>query len=92
MSQAQPRVDRNAREGRILARPIQPTATITAGIHPLHVAGKDALLYVPVGYQASRPAPLALLCHGAGGNAGHGLYLLQSLADAMGLLILAPAS
>jgi phospholipase/carboxylesterase len=32
------------------------------------------------------------MLHGAGGNAQHGLALLQPLADAAGLLLLAPAS
>jgi phospholipase/carboxylesterase len=64
-----------------------------AGLQPLGLEGaRDGLLYVPAGYRAERPAPLALLLHGAGGDARHGLDLLQPLADEAGLLILAPAS
>jgi phospholipase/carboxylesterase len=36
--------------------------------------------------------PLALLLHGAGGSAESGIQLLQPLAEAAGLLLLAPAS
>jgi predicted esterase len=49
-------------------------------------------LYVPAGYQADQPAPLALMLHGAGGIAEHGMSLLQPLADTAGLILLAPAS
>jgi len=85
-------LSRAAREGRLQVRPTPPTTDAAPGPHPLRVNGKDALLYVPIGYQPARPAPLAVMCHGAGGNAGHGLDLLQFLADEMGLLLLAPAS
>ncbi len=54
--------------------------------------GRGALLYVPSGYDPARPAPLALMLHGAGGNAAHGLGLLRAQADAAGLILLAPAS
>lgn len=83
---------RAAREGRLQARPIPPTDDAAPGTHSLHLSGKDALLYVPIGYQPARPAPLAVMCHGAGGSAGQGLNLLQFLADEMELLLLAPAS
>jgi phospholipase/carboxylesterase len=53
---------------------------------------RDALLYVPTGYQADRPAPLAVMLHGAGGTAEHGLSLLRHFADAAGIILLAPAS
>jgi predicted esterase len=50
------------------------------------------LLYVPAGYDPGRPAPLAVMLHGAGGTAEHGLGLFGDLADAAGLVLLAPAS
>ena len=53
---------------------------------------RDALLYVPASYQADQPAPLAVMLHGAGGIAEHGLGLLRSFADAAGIILLAPAS
>ena len=52
----------------------------------------DGLLYVPADYDPRRPAPLAVLFHGAGGRAAHGLGLLQELADGLGLVLVAPAS
>ncbi|APR78059.1 serine esterase, putative [Minicystis rosea] len=52
-------------------------------------AGRGELVYVPRGYRPDRPAPLALMLHGAGGTAEHGLSLLRSLADDAGLLLLA---
>jgi phospholipase/carboxylesterase len=53
---------------------------------------RDALLYVPPGHRAERPAPVAVMLHGAGGAAEHGLALLRGLADALGLVIVAPPS
>lgn len=81
-------------QGRLAARPLQQAAhAATSGVHPLELGrGRDGLLYVPQGYSAERPAPLALLLHGAGGNAQHGLAPLLPLADTAGLLLLAPDS
>lgn len=82
-----------ARDGRLAARPGAPTLPVTPGRHALGLArGRDALLYVPADYRPDRPAPLAVMLHGAGGTAEHGLSLLQGLADAAGLVLLAPAS
>ncbi len=53
---------------------------------------RDGLLYVPAAYQSGRPLPFALLLHGAGGNAEHGLAPLLNLADEAGLILLAPES
>jgi phospholipase/carboxylesterase len=88
----QRRLDQATREGRLQARPAQPTGAAEYGTQPLGLDGKDALLYVPAGYRPEHPAPLAVMCHGAGGSAGHGLDILQYLADELGLLLLAPAS
>ena len=65
---------------------------LSACTHWVLDAERDGLLYVPVGYQADRPAPLALMLHGAGGSARHGLAPLLPLADAAGLILLAPDS
>ena len=79
---------------RLSARPqTRPQGGLSAGLRPLGLAPRrDGLLYVPAGYRADRPAPLAVLLHGAGGNAHHGIALLKDLADAAGLLLLAPDS
>lgn len=54
--------------------------------------GRGTLLYVPPGCDPARPAPLALMLHGAGSTAERGLSLLRAQADAAGLILLAPAS
>ncbi len=84
-----------AEEGRLLARPAKAHAEggtgAARGQQKLGLDGKrDGLVYVPAGYRADRPAPLALMLHGAGGNADHGLAPLRQLADAAGLILLAP--
>jgi poly(3-hydroxybutyrate) depolymerase len=66
--------DRPFINGRLLARPTQPAGTAPSGLQPLGLSTKrDGLLYVPKNYQASRPAPLVVMLHGAGGDAGGGL-------------------
>jgi phospholipase/carboxylesterase len=50
---------------------------------------RDGLLLVPAAYQVEKPAPLVLSLHGAGGNAHHGLHLLQQVAEERGFLLLA---
>lgn len=100
----QPQHDPDAsRWGRLLARPqttdkapdsvISPIAPVTPGSHALDLAGADgreSLLYVPAGYDATHPAPLVLWLHGAGRAARGALTPLFPLADAAGLLLLAP--
>ena len=82
-----------AEAGLLLARPTQTTTAAPRGLQPLGLSEKrDALLYVPPTYQVKQPAPLVVLLHGAGGNARGGLKLLRPLADASGLILLAPAS
>ncbi len=83
-----------AEAGILLARPTQPTtAAPPRGLQPLGLSDKrDGLLYVPPTYQMEQPAPLVVMLHGAGGDAHGGLKLLMPLADAAGLILLAPAS
>src|SRR5215218_10839091 len=67
--------------GRLQARPRPPTAAPAApGLHQL----TDALLYVPTGYRPDTPAPLAVMLHGAGGDARGGIDPFLPLADAAG--------
>ena len=54
--------------------------------------GSEGYLYVPVGYEARHPAPLALLLHGAGEDARDGLAQLRQQADGIGLILLALSS
>ena len=63
-----------------------------AGLKPLSIAkDRDALLYVPKN-TGTRPLPLVVSLHGAGGNAKHGINLLEAQADTSGFLLLAPPS
>jgi phospholipase/carboxylesterase len=50
------------------------------------------MLLVPEGYRADRPAPLAVMLHGAGGDARQGISLFREPAEAAGALLLAPKS
>ena len=80
-------------DGRLSARPGPATRSVLPGKQALDLAlERDALLYVPAGYSPEQPAPLAVMLHGAGGSAVHGLALLQELADSSGMLLLAPPS
>jgi predicted esterase len=83
------------REGRLSAR-LAVGATEAAppiGLQPLGLdAARGGYLYVPMGYREGRPAPFALLLHGAGEDARDGLALLRQQADAAGLILLAPSS
>jgi predicted esterase len=81
--------------GRLTARPKPAPASgeVTPGVQPLQLAARrDGLLYVPKNYAPSRPAALALMLHGAGGNAEHGLSLLRKYADEHNIILVAPAS
>lgn len=89
----QEQTDGQAREGVLQARPKQVNSASPVGVQKLNLdAKRDGLLYVPQGYRRDTPAPLALMLHGAGGNARHGLSLLRNFADSAGLILLAPES
>jgi phospholipase/carboxylesterase len=85
----------DARRGRLRTRPgagVGDTASPT-GLRPLEVgAARGAYLYVPAGYRAGRPAPLAVVLHGAGEDARDGLAQLRAQADETGLILLSPTS
>lgn len=86
-------IDDDVAHGRLVARPSAPTLDVVPGLHALRVArGRDALLYVPRSYDGGSPAPLAMMLHGAGGDAANGMSLLRGLADEAGLVLLAPSS
>jgi phospholipase/carboxylesterase len=80
-------------DGRLGARSRAPTVRVGPGLYALGLARRrDALLYVPAGHGTNGPAPLAVMLHGAGGTAEHGLSLARDRADAAGLVVLAPAA
>ncbi|HEY0039892.1 MAG TPA: alpha/beta hydrolase-fold protein, partial [Flavisolibacter sp.] len=83
------------RKGHLTSRPgNKPTTSNTAtGLQQLHLnQEKECLLYVPTQYESGRPAALALMLHGAGGNAAHGLSYIQQYADDNNIILLSPAS
>lgn len=78
---------------RLRARPGTPTTPGQLGLNRLGLGnGRDGLIYVPREYAPTQPAPLILALHGAGGNAEHGISLFMPVADAAGLILLAPDS
>ena len=84
-------------KGRLRARPAaEPTGEVpSVGLRSLGRGGPargDHLLYVPAAYRAGQPAPMVIMLHGAGGDARATLGLLRPLADATGLILLAPTS
>jgi phospholipase/carboxylesterase len=83
----------DAEAGRLLARPMHEFLAAPVGLHSLGLGQeRDGLYYIPAGYRADRPTPLVVWLHGAGGNAEDGLAPLCGLADARGLILLAPES
>jgi len=79
-----------ARSGRLTARPVPVKRTAPRGLLRLGLGTlRDGLIYIPSGYNASHPAPFVLCLHGAGGNAGQALQLLQEHADRGGFVVLA---
>ncbi|KAF3886843.1 MULTISPECIES: alpha/beta hydrolase [Nostocales] len=82
-----------ATQGKLRSRPTQPVGTPLLGLQPLELdTERDGLLYIPKNYQASQPAPLILMLHGAGGNGRSGLTPFLNFADASGVVLLAPDS
>lgn len=90
------------RAGRLAARPVQPTVEPAApparglsvpGLYALGLAlRRDALLFVPAGHDAGRPAPLVVMLHGAGGEGERTMASARALADEAGVVLLVPPS
>jgi len=81
--------------GRLGARPEQIAAPPSAkpGRHPLGLDGKrDGAFLVPNGLDSTKPAPLIVALHGAGGMATHILDLVATQAERYGIIVLAPES
>ncbi|MDQ3799711.1 MAG: phospholipase [Acidobacteriota bacterium] len=81
-------------EGELYSRP--SNAVKSAARHGLHSLplekNREVLIYVPQSYRPEKPSAFALMLHGAGGNAEHGINLLRHLADETGIIIAAPKS
>ena len=84
----------NVGPARLTARIAAPTQVLEPGQHELPIAAsRNGLLYVPRSYQASRPAPLALLLHGAGGSARNRWFgAIDARAESLGTIVVAPES
>jgi len=65
---------------------------LTPGLYPLKIdTHRDGILYLPAGYRPAAPAPLVVVFHGAGGSGRSADYTFP-MADALGLIVLAPDS
>jgi phospholipase/carboxylesterase len=82
----------SSEQGRLTATPPgSPSRPLGPGVHLLGLAaGRDGLLSIPREIEEGRPVPLAVLFHGAGGNADQALGLLDP--SGAPLAVLAPAS
>ena len=75
---------------RLSARPSTPSLSITPGSYLITESRTlDGTLVVPSSYSASRPMPLLVGLHGAGGLASGQVTLLGGLAETYGFLLLA---
>lgn len=87
-------VDGSADRAALAARPgdAPPASPPTPGRHALEVEPtRDSALHVPPRLHAPA-APLLVVLHGAGGHAEGAVSLLRPVADAHGIVLLAPAS
>jgi phospholipase/carboxylesterase len=84
---------RTPETAQLSAKPHEPQQQGKGGLERILLRNKrGALLYAPPTLRAGVPAPLAVMLHGAGGNAEHGLHLLRDYADSNGMILLAPES
>jgi len=75
-----------------VARAAGADAPVRAGQQPLKLGeDRDGVLYVPRGYTGDAATPLILMLHGAGGT-GLSVGYTFEIADALGLIVLAPDS
>lgn len=82
-------------KGLLTARPVNRVlnSEVKRGTQVLRLNGfRDGQYYVPKNYSANRSSSLAVMLHGAGGQAGHGLHLLKKYADEYNIILVAPAS
>lgn len=81
--------------GKLTARPEISirSGDVRPGLQSLGIErDEDALLYLPKTYAHDEAAPLAVIFHGAGGDARGAINLFQREADTRGLLLLATRS
>lgn len=79
--------------GRLTFRPKKPTKTVAAGEHVLEDdSGRRSILFVPSGYDATKPAPFLLALHGATGSGDSMLRGERAAAEKHGVVVLSPSS
>ncbi len=81
--------------GRLSARPetIAAPKNTPPGHHALELGReRDGIVFVPPGLDSTKPAPLIVGFHGAGGIASQMLDLLAPAAEARGIIVLVPES
>ncbi|MGH7617727.1 MAG: alpha/beta hydrolase, partial [Gemmatimonadaceae bacterium] len=79
--------------GRLVTRPHKALKEITPGDHVLaDDAGRRAVLFVPAGYDPTKPAPFFLALHGATGSGDSMLRGSRAAAEAHGVVMLSPSS
>ncbi len=79
-------------DGVLRVRPHPPTTSVQPGEHVLDLgSGRDGLLIVPQQYRPDKPTPLAVMLHGAGGQAGR-LASRLAIANSLGIALLVPES
>jgi phospholipase/carboxylesterase len=79
-------------DGHLRVKSKAPTSETPPGEHQLRLASdRDGVLVVPKSYRPGAPAPLAVMLHGAGGQARR-VASLFSVANELGVIVLAPES
>jgi predicted esterase len=81
--------------GHLTAKPggVREQSGKVTGLQPLLLnQKKECLLYVPANYNPGTPAAFALMLHGAGGIAAHGISYIRAYADEKNIILLSPAS
>ena len=82
-------------DGRLKARPGVAAKAWEAGpgTYDLRLGtSRDGLFYVPPDLPEAGPHPLIVMLHGAGGAAREVVPMLQTIADQLGIIVLAPES
>jgi phospholipase/carboxylesterase len=83
------------KNGRLSARPNSNPKETHVSTGTLKIATsetKDNFIFVPKHYTGDKSSPLAVMLHGAGGNAKHGISYLQNYAEENNILILSLSS
>jgi predicted esterase len=85
-------VDPDPRRARLTARPAPPTGSIEPGFRALWSGPPVSFIVVPDTYEPSRPLPLVVALHGAGGTAQGPIDLLAPYARSDEFLLVVPES